>query len=101
MPSHWIRGTSNIPAKRRIVLIYEPSDGKNEPLERLLERIPYGQVNKTLLDCLRTGAQIMLANSGDADTGSATPKTSQPSAPSFSKSAARMFEMSIDKPNDQ
>lgn len=112
MSSNWIRGKAERPEKRRVVLIYETGDAKNAALEQLLERIPYGAGNKTLLECLRVGAKAMLAQSGIAIHEQTTRKTQPPPAPapvqqevvgsaaessqsngvSFSKSATRMFE---------
>ncbi len=116
MASNWIRGKAERPEKRRIVLIYETGDTKNVALEQLLERIPYGHGNKTLLECLRVGAKNMLAQLGGAGgektTRQATaaqpaqstlPPQEVPASSSgnggagFSKSATRMFEMGDQK----
>jgi hypothetical protein len=101
MATNWIRGRSERPAKRRIVLIYETGDAKNNALEQLLDQIPYGHGNKTLLECLRLGAHSMLGQIADGSSSHATtPVASQPSAAptshgsgkNFSKSATRMFD---------
>ncbi|KAF1003893.1 MAG: hypothetical protein GAK28_04356 [Luteibacter sp.] len=115
MATNWIRGKAERPEKRRIVLIYETGDAKNAALEQLLERIPYGHGNKTLLECLRVGAKTMLAQLGGAggeqtarpapaaqpaQSASPPPPAPVPSSGNgagFSKSATRMFEMGDQK----
>jgi hypothetical protein len=108
MASTWVRGKTDQPKKRRVVLIYETMDAQNTHLEQLLERIPYGQGNKILLECLRTGAKAMLAqmegkmenllevpshqeNKPAATTVPPTQLHNNSSA-GFSKAATRMFE---------
>lgn len=108
MSNTWVR--QGRPEKRRVVLLYKTAEAKNKPIEDLLERIPYGQVNKTLLECLRIGTKAMLASidgmqgqSGAPSPGGAPPQPAPPAnnqgsaqggkgAGNFSKAAARHFE---------
>jgi hypothetical protein len=104
MASNWIRGKAERPAKRRIVLIYETGDAKNDDLEQLVDHIPYGQGNRVYLECLRAGAKAMISqlNGGKgvsappiADT-KVTPElvntSSSSNGQTYSKAATRMFE---------
>ena len=104
MASNWIRGKAERPAKRRIVLIYETGDAKNDDLEQLVDHIPYGQGNRVYLECLRAGAKAMLSQLEGGKGASAPPvaetkvktdlanTSSSSNGQTFSKAATRMFE---------
>lgn len=109
MSSAWIRGQSQRPKKRRIVLIYDTGESENAAIEEMLERIPYGQGNKKLLECLRIGVSALLPGGANASPAVKKNSAAQPEASAtgvtseagsqktteqaFSNSAVRMFGM--------
>lgn len=66
MAGNWVRDSQAKPKERRLVLIYKPDDPNYEAIEALLEVIPYGKGNKTLLEALRFGAAATLKRLGSS-----------------------------------
>ena len=110
LEGNWIRGRPS-QGKRQLNVRYEVSDPHFEPIEKLLERLPYSKVNIVMREALLLGAKIMLStSSSNVDHLVNSPTTRQsrsgglttmptppappvePATPAFSKTATNMFK---------
>lgn len=100
----WIRGRPS-QGLRQINIRYDIEESQFGPIEELLQKSPYKQVNRVMREALLLGAKIMIqtASSGSIaeitstpnkrgqGPAKAAPKVEEPK-PAFSKAATSMFE---------
>ena len=80
MASNWVRQPSTAPKKRKLILSYDTADQGNAVVEALVDRIPYGQLNRLMMDALRRGAPAILAGLSEGPVQAPASRAAQNSA---------------------